>query len=552
MINYLRSLSPLVTPDYIDSSDQLKVWQERILHTLFLVTAIFGLIFFLLFFITSNSSQHWTTLSGYLGLFVISLVFFTLRRLSYWVRSIVALVTVYTLANLIYFQTGWSGLSLILLLVFSFLSTTLLFQGPSRVGFVLSLTTLFFWGTLRLTNLISGIGLSSSLNSLAIDMLIMLLAGFVVNFTISSLKTKYIKIHQEVKTLTVAQDELKQHIQLQTSALEHRISQLHTAAEITRTISSILDSQILIRQVCDAVKERFNLYYVGVFLVDSMKEFAILQYGTGEAGRRMLANRHRLAVGGYSMIGWTTQTRKARIALDIGEEAVHFDNPLLPETRSELALPITTPSTSYGAMTIQSTQSGAFDEEDILVLQSIADSLAIALDNDSSFQRTQKALEEIRVLNKAYVQQAWGETLETYGELNLEYENPEVLPIANSSIKTVKVPLYLRDEVIGEINLEISGNEISHEQMEFLESISTQTTVALENARLLEETQRAAAKEQKLNDLSTQFSRALTIEEILKTAVVEFGKLPSVAEASISLLPPEDINFRQSITRQTR
>jgi GAF domain-containing protein len=552
MINYLRSLSPMAIPNYINSSDQLKVWQERILHTLFLVTATFGLIFFLLFFFTSSSTQQWTTLSGYLGLTLISLTFFLLRRLSYWARSIVALILVYGFATLIYFENGWSGLSLILLLVFSFLSSTFLYQGPSRVGFILSLTTLFFWATLRLTNLISGIGLSSSINSLAIDLLIMLLAGFVVNFAISSLKTRYISIQKQESTLEAAQAELKEQVQTQTTALERRISQLHTAAEITRTTSSILDSQVLIRQVCDALKERFNLYYVGVFLVDSMKEFAVLQYGTGEAGRRMLANRHRLAVGGYSMIGWTTQTRKARIALDIGTEAVHFDNPFLPETRSELALPITTPSTLFGALTIQSTRSGAFDQEDILVLQSIADSLAIALENDSSFQRTQKALEEIRVLNKAYVQQAWGETLETYGELNLEYENPEIKTAANSNVRTVKVPLFLRDEEIGEINLEISGDEITPEQMDFLKAISTQTTVALENARLLEETQRAAAKEQKLNDLSSQFSRALTIEEILKTAVTEFGKLPSVTEASISLLPPEDIDIRQSLTKQAK
>jgi len=282
-----------------------------------------------------------------------------------------------------------------------------------------------------------------------------------------------------------------------------------------------------------------------------MKEFAVLQYGTGEAGRKMMANRHRLAVGGYSMIGWTTQTRKPRIAMDIGAEAVHFDNPLLPETRSELALPITTTSTLYGALTIQSVLPNAFDENDILVLQSIADNLAISLENNSSFESTQKALEEIRVLNKAYVQQAWGEALAVHGELSAEFANPN-LQLTNAEVKTVKVPLYLRDEVIGEINLELSGDEINADELEFLKSISSQTTSALENARLLDETQRAAAQEQKLNDLSAQFSRALTIEEILKTAVTEFGKLPSVSEASISLLPPEETNLAQTPEKRVR
>ncbi len=552
MTQYLRSLSPFSVPEGIDPKDQLKLWQERILHTLFMVSAITGMVFFLISYFSNPQQPNWAYLAGFLSFVLLSMIFFILRRISYWVRSIIALVLIFAFANMMYFQNGWSGLALILLLVFSFLSTTLLYQGPSRVGFVLSITTLLFWGTLRLTNLISGIGLSSSINSLTIDLLIVLLAGFVVNFSVSTLKNRLILTQRQMNDLTFEQTELKGQMKQQTELLQRRIGQLHTAAEITRATSSILDSQIMIRQVCDSVKDRFNLYYVGVFLVDAMKEFAVLQYGTGEAGRRMLANRHRLAVGGYSMIGWTTQTRKPRIALDIGEEAVHFDNPLLPETHSELALPITTANALFGAMTIQSTQPGAFDEEDILVLQSIADSLAIALEKEQAFERTQRALDEIRVLNKAYIQQAWGNTLETYGDLALAYENPDAATAPNEEVKTVKVPLYLRDEVIGEINLEVVGDEISREQMEFLESISTQTTVALENARLLEETQRSAAKEQKLNELSEEFSRALTIEEILKTAVVEFGKLPSVAEASISLLPPEDFDTRPSLKQAAR
>jgi GAF domain-containing protein len=550
MIDFFRSLSPLKSTAAIDPSDQLKTWQERILHSLFLVAAAFGLIFGLSFLSSAISSGEWSTISGFFGLAIICTVFFLMRRISYWARSIIALVVIFLFSNFIYFQNGWTGISLILLLLFSFLCTTLLYQGPSRIGFFISITTLLFWATLRLTNIISGTGLLS-INLLAIDLLIVLLAGFSVNFTISSLKSRYLSIYRSNLQIIQEQNELREQFAQQTSTLERRVRQLRTAAEINRTISSIQDPQVLIRQVADSIRERFDLYYVGAFLVDPQKEFATLQYGTGEAGRKMVANRHRLAVGGYSMIGWTTQTRKARIALDTGAEAVRFDNPLLPETKSELALPLATQNNLFGALTVQSDQSSAFDENDIVVLQSIADSLAIALENDNSFQKTQKALDDIRVLNKAYVQQAWGEALANYGDLKYSYENPE-LNTKGAEVKNVKVPLYLRDEVIGEIELEVTGEEISQSQREFLEAISAQTTVALENARLLDETQRAAAKEQKLNDLSSQFSRALTIEEILKTAVVEFGKLPSVTEASISLIPPEDMNIKPVLDRSTR
>jgi GAF domain-containing protein len=551
MIGFLKSLSPLATSSAIDPGDQLKSWQERILHSLFLFGAILGLVFSLIFVFSTNSTNKITNIAGFTSFFIICTVFFFMRKISYWVRSIIALVIVFLFANLLYFQTGWTGVSLTLLLVFSFLSTTLLYQNPSRIGFFVSLTTLLFWATLRLTNIISGTGLSSSLNSLAIDLIIILLAGFIVNFTISSIKSRYINLFRQNLRLIEEKDVLAKQFTDQTSTLQKRVGQLRTAAEINSSISSIQEPQVLIRHVCDSLKEKFDLYYVGIFLVDQQKEFAVLQYGTGEAGRKMVANRHRLAVGGYSMIGWTTQTRKSRIALDTGAEAVRFDNPLLPETRSELALPITTQKNLYGALTIQSILPNAFDENDIIILQSVADSLAISLENNNSFLQTQKALEDVRTLNKAYVQQAWGEALAEYGDLQYSYENPTI-PASESGTEKVLVPLFLRDEKIGEIELDVVGGELSQQQKEFLEAVSTQTSMALENARLIDETQRAASKEQKLNDLSGQFSRALTIEEILKTAVVEFGKLPSVSEASISLIQPEDININPKLDKSAR
>lgn len=253
----------------------------------------------------------------------------------------------------------------------------------------------------------------------------------------------------------------------------------------------------------------------------------------------MVARRHRLAVGGYSMVGWTTQNRQPRVALDVGEEAVHFDNPDLPETRSELALPITSHGMIIGALSIQSSQANAFTENDVLLLQDIADSLGTALTNAAAYEKTQNALEDIRLLNRAFVQQAWEEEINQSGELKYHYENP-LAPAVQDEVTAIKVPLVLRDEVIGFFNLEVEAGELQEDQREFVQAISAQTTTALENARLIVETQRNAAKEQKLNQLSEQFSRALTIEDILKTAVIEFGKLPSVSEASISLIPPEE------------
>jgi GAF domain-containing protein len=545
-MNFLRSLSPIVIPLNLDSSDELKVWQERILHTILLVGAFFGLLICLFSIGPALSTNNRVLFISSLLLAVVSIFLVILRRLSYWFRSISTLIVVFIFSNLIFSVSGWGGLALILLLGFSFLSTTFLYKRPSRIGIGISLTTLLFWAILRYTNLVSSAEVSSSINNILTDVLLMLLVGIIGNLTIASLKARYFEEHNKLNNAINDEEILKQSLSIQKVDLEKQLFKLRTVSEISQSISSIFDTQILLQKASELIKDRFELYYVGVFLIDNSREYAVLRYGTGEMGQRMLAARHRLAVGGYSMIGWTTQTRKSRVALDIGGEAVHFDNPLLPKTRSELALPIISGTNILGAMTVQSELANAFDENDILIFQSIADSLATALENATSFLRTQKALEDIKVLNRAYVKQAWWNTLDTRKDLKIDFENP-LSSDKKDSGSTIKVPLILRDEVIGSFNLEIEGPEIPKEQLEFLETVSAQTSIALENARLLEETQLAAMQEQKLNDLTTRFSRALTIEEILKTAVMEFGKLPAVNEASISLLPPEEYVSQEKI-----
>lgn len=546
-MSYLRSLIPNVLPSGIDPADDLKIWQERILHIFLLATTLASLVLLSMILISGRGTPDSLLLGGALFLFFASIGGFLLRSRSYWIRSIAYLVIFYVFATLLFIHDGWSVTALILLLSFSFLSSIFLYQRPSRVGMGISLATLLFWAVLADTIVQINELSSITINSIMLDTAMILLSGFIGNLTIISLKNHYLLKRNDLEDLRQKSRELEEQYHAQEGNLEKRLQQLRTASEISRTSSSILNPQILIQRVAEMLRADFALYYVGVFLIDSAHEYAVLRYGTGEPGRKMVANHHRLAVGGYSMIGWATQTRKARIALDVGEEAVHFDNPNLPETRSELALPIISPNGILGALSIQSTQPNAFDENDLLILQSIADSLAVALENANSFEKTQQALEDIRVLNKAFVQQAWGEELNNAGELAYSFENPQAEPATNG--KLIKVPLVLRDETIGFINLEVEGNELSEDQKEFLQTISTQTTIALENARLLEETQRAAAQEQKLNDISTQFSRAITIEDILRTAVVEFGKLPSVSEASISLLPPEE--FKTDVRMKT-
>ncbi|MEK6221581.1 MAG: GAF domain-containing protein, partial [Chloroflexota bacterium] len=233
--------------------------------------------------------------------------------------------------------------------------------------------------------------------------------------------------------------------------------------------------------------------------------------------------------------------KKARVALDVGQEAIRFRNPHLPETRSELALPLVIGNDILGALTIQSVAPDAFDDDDIIVLQNISDSLAVALENARLFQQFETSLKEIQSLNRQYLEGAWTSvTNQENKDLTYTKEN-ESIPFSEDEIlNSLNIPLTLRDEqVIGNINIEANRSEWSAEDQEFITAVSNQAAIALESARLLEETQLRVERERKLNDLTAKFSGTVNFEELMKTVVQELGQLPNVVQAEIHVSPPD-------------
>jgi len=186
------------------------------------------------------------------------------------------------------------------------------------------------------------------------------------------------------------------------STLEERIQarteQLRASADVGRTAASVLEPDDLLRSVVNLITERFGFYYAAVFTADSQGRYAVLREATGEAGRVLKAQGHQLEIGGQSMVGYAIARRRLRIALDVGVEAVRFANPLLPGTRSEIALPLVVGDQVLGALDVQSTEEAAFDESKAAVLQSMADQIAIALSNALSYTETQAVARRSRAL----------------------------------------------------------------------------------------------------------------------------------------------------------
>jgi GAF domain-containing protein len=543
-MNFAARLDPSNIPPSFAGKSDLLILRERILQMILLIFAFLGLPAVTLASADYLQQQSYLFPAVYFGVYLLFVLMLLYREIPYRVRGYTMVSVVYMLAVSELFESGQLGEVRMFLIAFVTLTAVLFSYRNVIAAIALGLLTIMsagFYASVTpqpigaMAGLNTGTGWATS--SAVFLMIATTIAGSIA-MIISGLEKNLLR--QAVLTRSLEQERmnLEDRIRERTEDMTRRIVQLRTAADISRTISELSSPDELLQQVADIVKERFRLYYVGVFLLDTRREFAVLKAGTGQAGKQMVASGHQLPVRGNSMIGWSISNRLPRVAMDTGSEAVRFNNPLLPLTRSELALPIIVHDEILGAISVQSEKSNAFDENDIAILQSIADSLAVARENDRLYNETRRSLEEIRALNREYLQRAWAETSESYGELTYTFENA-TLAGKDQPGKTVQVPLVVRDEVIGYIELEMDHELLSEDDLSFVENVTTQTAIALENARLLHETERRAIQERKLNELASRFSKALSIEEILRAAALEFGQLPTVTEVSIQVRPTE-------------
>jgi GAF domain-containing protein len=184
------------------------------------------------------------------------------------------------------------------------------------------------------------------------------------------------------------------------------------------------------------------------------------------------------------MVGSSISGRRARIALDVGAEPTRFNNPLLPYTRSEIALPLIAGDHVLGALDVQSTRESAFNEQDIDTLQGMANQVAIALENARLYQEAQNNLKEISAVHRQFLHQSWSNLIEEKGELQYAVGSESDGTSLESS--SMNVPLELRDQIIGQITLE-GDQEWLPEDRAWIGAVATQAAIALENARLVED-----------------------------------------------------------------
>jgi GAF domain-containing protein/HAMP domain-containing protein len=351
-------------------------------------------------------------------------------------------------------------------------------------------------------------------------------------------------------------NDLEQRVDARTADIERKTDQLRAASFIARQTAEVHDLASLLDIVVRLVSDQFGFYHTGIFLINEAGDEAVLQAASSEGGLRMIENGHSIAVGSLSIVGYALSLKKPRIVFDVGPDAVLFNNPDLPMTRSEAALPLVVRNKVLGVLDIHSDKPQAFGTEDIDILQTLADQIAIAIENARLLDESQAAVMQLETLTAERTGEAWNKELNkrervfTYTPLGLRAEK---VPVKDEN--TINTAITLRGHRIG--NISISRKEDAAwntTDEDFILEVANQIGLAIDNIRLLEDATLRAKQEQIVGRLATRFGQSLDIDTLLQTAARELGQLPEVEEATvfISETAQEDNIAGNTVNKKSR
>ena len=342
---------------------------------------------------------------------------------------------------------------------------------------------------------------------------------------------------------------LEQRVEERTQELQNRSEQLKAIADLARSIATIQETNQLLPEITRQVSERFGFYHVGIFLLNENKQYAVLQAANSEGGQTMLARGHRLGVGQQGIVGYVTSRGQARVALDVGEEAVYFNNPDLPDTHSEVALPLKLGQEIVGALDIQSVERNAFSQEDVNTFSILADQISVAIQKSQSLDQAQSALETADRATRQLTGQAWETFTRTMSVKGFFFGGGKLKPLKEArkapEKDTLRVPIQVRGQEIANLVLEASEPDYlwQKDELAMIQAAAERAALALENARLLEDAQRRASREQTIGEIADSLSRASEVETILQVAAEELGRRLSTSGVTVGLT---DIDIEQS------
>jgi len=349
---------------------------------------------------------------------------------------------------------------------------------------------------------------------------------------------------------------LEQEVAERTEDLAHRARYLEATTEVVRDATSVLDPEVLLSRAVTLVSERFGFYHTSIFLLDPTGEWAVLQAASSEGGQRMLARGYRLRVGQGNVVGHVAVQGKPRVAPDTGAGEMPLDNSDLPDTRSEIALPLRVRGEVIGVLDVQSTEPEAFSDADATILQTLADQVAMAFSNAQLFQQAQESLKAEQLAYGELSREAWKELLRARPDLGFLRDKRGISPAGDlwrpemetalrtgrttpgeDGVKSLVMPVKVRGHVIGVIDAHKpdDGGEWTPEQIALLETLTEQLGVALESARLYQDAQSRAARERLTREITDKMRRATDVEGIVQAAVNDLFSALETSRAFVRL-----------------
>jgi GAF domain-containing protein len=356
----------------------------------------------------------------------------------------------------------------------------------------------------------------------------------------------------EIARLARALNSMKDSLAKQVSVLEagilERSRNLEIAAEISRDAAQLHNIDELLKHTVNSIRQRFNFYHAQIFLLNDTREYAVLVTSTGEAGKELLARKHKLAVGSESVVGQATMRGRTVISLDTQDTGVpHRYNPLLPLTRSEMALPLRTGEKIIGALDIQSVERDAFDQEDVQIFQVLADQIAIAIDNARLIEDSARRVSQIDDLNRQLTRTSWSEYVEERTSRTLSYEydllnlkptetaHPEERPTTN-----VETDIVVRGQTVGSLSVQESAEApLTDEDRAVIQAVAERVALAVENARLVEQTQSALSRVEQLYQASRAFGSAVETREVYGIIAEQLSSFEFMDRITVMLARPD-------------
>jgi GAF domain-containing protein/methyl-accepting chemotaxis protein len=323
--------------------------------------------------------------------------------------------------------------------------------------------------------------------------------------------------------------------------VQERTAELALSLEVGQQASAIRNLDELLPTITEFIRDRFQLYYTHVYFVDDIGENLVIKAGTGDVGRQLLARHHSLPVGPGSIVGRVAAAGQSIVVTNTETSDIHKPNPLLPDTRSELAVPLVVEGRVLGVLDMQSDRVNTFTRENLTVFEATATQLAIAIDSAQQWTQSQAAQRKSEEALRQRTREVWAERLaQEKGNVGYTYDLSAVNPVSISAAVTdsngFSVPLVVQSQQIGRLAVEAPPDQPwTEDEQDLLSAVAQQLAQKAENLRLFEQTQERAGREQLTRQIADKVRASRDIETALKTAAEELSKVLGTTRAVIDL-----------------